>query len=59
MDPNQPMIKNLTLSRKFKSYVGLKNAEEKLKKWLTDYDFIDLSTANLKIDWNLVNRIKL
>jgi hypothetical protein len=53
-DPEQPMIKELPLSRKFKSYVGLKNAERKLEKWLNDFDFIDIGTAEKEIDWNTV-----
>jgi len=59
LDPNQPIIEGLSLLRKFKSYVGLKSAENKLKKWLTDFDFIDIATANKKIDWNKVDIIKI
>lgn len=54
-DANQPVIKDLSLMRKFKSYYGIKNCEEKLKKWLNDYEFIDLETAINKIDWTKVN----
>jgi polysaccharide deacetylase family protein (PEP-CTERM system associated) len=59
LDPNQPMINELSLQRKFKSYVGLKSAEYKLKKWLTDFEFIDIATATKKIDWNHVKTIEL
>ena len=58
-DFKQPLIKELSLLRKFKSYVGLKNAEVKLKKWFSDYDFIDLREGEKKIDWNNVNIINL
>jgi len=58
-DPNQPMIKELSLSRKLKSYVGLKSAERKLEKWLSDFKFIDISTAEKEIDWNIVNKIRI
>ena len=58
-DFKQPLIKELSLLRKFKSYVGLKNTEVKLKKWFSDYDFIDLREGEKKIDWNNVNIINL
>ncbi len=50
-DPNQPVIKELPLSRKFKSYVGLKGAISKLDRWLTDFDFIDIQEADQLINW--------
>lgn len=58
-DYEQPVIKELSLSRKFKSYVGLRGAEVKLKKWLNDFEFIDIRTANSRIDWNSVPKIIL
>ncbi|MCR4735973.1 MAG: polysaccharide deacetylase family protein [Treponema sp.] len=51
LDAGQPMIKELNALRRFKSYVGLKTAEEKLKRFLTDFNFIDVSTADKIIDW--------
>jgi len=59
LDPNQPVIKELSIFRKFKSYVGLKSAEDKLKKWLTDFEFIDIATANKKIDWQNIKKINI
>jgi polysaccharide deacetylase family protein (PEP-CTERM system associated) len=50
-DSNQPMVPGLSLARKFKSYYGLASTEKKLNKWLNDFDFIDLSTANNIINW--------
>ncbi len=58
-DPAQPMINDLSLLRKFKSYYGLKNSMMKLEKLLADFEFIDLKTANESIDWNNVKQIKL
>ena len=58
-DPDQPIIKELSLSRKFKSYVGLKSCMKKLEKWINDFDFIDLSNADRLIDWNKVPVVKL
>lgn len=59
LDAGQPMIKELPLSRKFKSYVGLKGAESKLRKFLTDFKFTDLSTAVSSYDWSNAKIIKL
>lgn len=54
LDGGQPVLKGLPISRKFKSYVGVKGAEKKLRQYLTDFDFIDIKTARERIDWNLV-----
>ena len=53
------MIKDLSIVRKFKSYVGLKHCENKLVKWLRDFDFIDITEAENIIDWNQVRKIKI
>ena len=58
LDSGQPMIKDLPLSRKFKSYVGLKGAERKLRKWLTDFKFTDIQTAASTIDWSAVAHLR-
>lgn len=50
-DPGQPLIPNLSLSRRFRSYVGLKDAENKLVRLLNDFEFVDVRTAVAKIDW--------
>ena len=52
LDAGQPMLKGLPLKRKFKSYVGLKGAEAKLRRWLTDFPFTDIATAEQQIDWS-------
>ncbi len=59
LDSGQPMIKELPLTRKFKSYVGLKGAENKLRKFLTDFQFSDLSTGVRNFDWNKAKIITL
>jgi polysaccharide deacetylase family protein (PEP-CTERM system associated) len=58
-DPDQPIIAKLSLLRHFKSYVGLKGAKVKLEKFLYDFDFIDIATANNLIDWENTPRIIL
>jgi len=58
-DAKQPMIQDLPITRKFKSYVGLKGAMKKLENWLTDFEFVDLSTAVSDINWDRVPRINI
>ena len=54
LDAGQPMLEGLPLVRKFKSYVGLKGAEKKLRRYLTDFEFTDIATAEKLIDWEKV-----
>ena len=58
-DSSQPVIESLSLTRKFKSYVGLKNSETKLKKWLTDFDFTDIRSVDKKINWDKAKIVNL
>ena len=51
-DATQPMVPGLSLSRKFKSYYGLKNTEQKLNNWLEDFSFTDLREADEKVNWD-------
>lgn len=59
LDANQPMIKELNSFRRFKSYYGLGGAERKLRKWLTDFKFVDLKDAENMIDWSNVPQFEL
>lgn len=59
LDAGQPMLKGLSMARKFKSYVGLKGAEKKLRQWLTDFKFVNIETASSAVDWDTVPIIKL
>jgi polysaccharide deacetylase family protein (PEP-CTERM system associated) len=56
-DTKQPMIVDLSFSRKFKSYVGLSGAYHKLQKLLGDFEFIDIAKADSLIDWEQVRTI--
>ena len=58
-DPDQPVIKDLSLIRKFKSYYGLKNSEKKLIKIINEFNFIDVSKAVQNIDWEKAPKISL
>lgn len=59
LDPLQPMVDELSAFRKFKSYVGLKKAEKKFRRWISDFDFIDIKTADKLTDWEQVKIVKL
>jgi peptidoglycan-N-acetylglucosamine deacetylase len=52
-DPGQPVLKDLSVMRRFKSYVGLSGSTIKLEQWLMDYEFIDIGTAVNRINWNV------
>ena len=58
-DPDQPMIKELSNFRKFKSYVGLKSSMKKLSRWVNDFEFIDIKKADETINWKKVPVVKL
>lgn len=54
LDGGQPMLEGLPLNRKFKSYVGVKGAAEKLRYYLKDFKFVDVKTAADNICWEKV-----
>ncbi|GHU56092.1 polysaccharide deacetylase [Spirochaetia bacterium] len=56
-DVDQPMIKSLSIARRFKSYVGLPTAFGKMKKLLNDFTFIDIAEADELIDWEKARTI--
>lgn len=58
-DKNQPIVPGLNMARKFKSYYGLSTTKNKLEKWIKDFEFIDLKTADSKIDWMDIDKIIL
>lgn len=58
-DPEQPMIEGLSALRKFKSYYGLKGAYAKLEKMIKEFDFVDLNTADLAVDWDAARVIRV
>ena len=59
LDAGQPMIRELSLFRRFKSYYGLKDAENKLRRFLNDFDFVDIGTASQMINWSDVPIVEL
>ena len=59
LDGGQPVLEGLPLARRFKSYVGVKGAEKKLRNYLTDFDFMDIQSARKIIDWDKVPVVQL
>jgi hypothetical protein len=57
-DKNQPVIKGLTLKRRFKSYVGLQSSFSKFKRYISDFEFISIEQAEKEIDWTKSRIIK-
>lgn len=51
-DAGQPVVPNLPLMRRFKSYVGIKGAFKKLQHLLNDFDFVNVEQADKIIDWS-------
>lgn len=51
-DPGQPQMPQLSLIRQFKNRVGLKGAYRKFKKYIKEFEFVDMETASGLIDWS-------
>ena len=58
-DPDQPVVPGLSRMRRFKSYVGLQRAEEKLRSLLGRFDFIDVRSAVARVDWSRTSEVRL
>jgi peptidoglycan-N-acetylglucosamine deacetylase len=58
-DPQQPVLEDLSMARRFKSYYGLAGALPKLYKWTDQQEFTDLAGADEQINWDKVAIIKL
>lgn len=58
-DKLQPIIKELPLIRKFKSYYGLSSAFKKLEKMIDEFEFTSLQKASEKYNWAESDLIEL
>lgn len=58
-DFNQPMVPGLSATRKFKSYYGLKHTEKKLRNWMSEFNFMDLKSADKMVDWTKAKKVRL
>jgi len=51
-DNNQPILGDLGPYRRFRAYYGLHSAMQKLERWIDEFSFTDLQTANASLDWS-------
>ena len=58
-DPEQPNMHHLSFMRQLKNRIGLKGSYKKFCRYISDYDFIDIHTADSIIDWSKVSVVKL
>tara|TARA_Y100001970_G_C14170225_1_gene823708 strand:- start:59 stop:922 length:864 start_codon:yes stop_codon:yes gene_type:complete len=58
-DFEQPVMDNLSLFRRFKSYYGIKGAMDKLKYVLSENHFISMMQAHKTIDWSKSKTLEL
>lgn len=50
-DPGQPYLKDISLIRYFKSYIGLSSSKKKLNRLFNDFKFMSVEEASKEIDW--------
>jgi len=58
-DSKQPMLDDLSLTTKFKSYYNLSKSYIKLSQMVYDFDFIDMREAAKLVDWDNVPIVDL
>jgi len=58
-DKDQPVLKTLSMRRKFMSYTGLKNSFNKLNRLLIDYKFSTVEEAALQTNWEETSLVNL
>lgn len=59
IDTDQPVIENLSLTRRFKSYYGIKGCQNKLEKLIDEFDFVSLDEAENNIEWSECSLINI
>lgn len=50
-DLRQPLLRDLGPYRRFRAYYGLNHSQLKLERWVSEFAFTDLHTADASIDW--------
>lgn len=58
-DQGQPKLSDLGPYRRFRAYYGINNSQQKLERWISDYPFTDLRTADATINWANAPIVKL
>ena len=50
-DLKQPVLADLGPYRRFRAYYGLHTSQQKLERWINEFTFTDLRTADAAINW--------
>jgi len=50
-DLRQPLLRDLGPYRRFRAYYGLNHSQLKLERWVSEFAFTNLHTADASIDW--------
>ncbi|MEI6062641.1 MAG: polysaccharide deacetylase family protein [Bacteroidota bacterium] len=58
-DKKQPLLRDLGPYRRFRAYYGLNNSQQKLERWISEYSFSDIRSADAAIDWAKVPIVNL
>ncbi|MBK9359028.1 MAG: polysaccharide deacetylase family protein [Bacteroidales bacterium] len=58
-DPGQKVLPGMSPYRIFKSYYGLGGSYNKLKLWLDEFEFVNISTAIRRINWDEAKVIRI
>ena len=58
-DPKQPILDNLSFSRRFKSYLNLSKSYVKLRQIVYDFNFVDMNEAIQTINWENAPTVNL
>lgn len=56
-DPDQPNMPHLSLLRQFKNRVCLKGCYKKFQRFIADFDFHNIESADKEVDWSSVPKI--
>lgn len=51
-DQKQPLLKDLGPYRRFRAYYGLNFSMQKLERWIDEFSFTDIQTADSEINWD-------
>lgn len=58
-DTGQPVVPNLPIARRFKSYIGIKGAFKKFQHLLDSFFFVNVEQADKSINWNTIEVLSL
>ena len=58
-DADQPVLPSLSARQRLKCRIGLKGAYDKYIKYISDFEFVNISTAIEMIDWTKIPVVRL